>query len=127
MLKKNLDAIESPETPTAFVGGRVEKLCVTCGEEHGHVIRSLNKRGKISRVSCAKCGTLGTFKSNVVTSPRGAGKVGVPYNRTTNYRAGQFMLHPIFGPGEVTALIEPHKIDVLFSDRLRRLVHGNHA
>jgi hypothetical protein len=33
------------------------------------------------------------------------------------------MQHPTFGIGEVTAVIEPHKIDVLFPDRLRRLVH----
>jgi hypothetical protein len=34
------------------------------------------------------------------------------------------MLHPSFGMGEVTALIEPRKIDVLFADRLRRLIHA---
>ncbi|HKZ81787.1 MAG TPA: hypothetical protein VJ124_26205 [Pyrinomonadaceae bacterium] len=127
MIKKNLVATESSEKPIAILGGRVEKLCTTCGEERGHVIRSLNKRGKILRVSCAKCGTVGTFKSGVATSSRGAVTVGAPYDRTISYRAGQVMLHPIFGPGEVTALIEPHKIDVLFSDRLRRLVHANHA
>jgi hypothetical protein len=34
------------------------------------------------------------------------------------------MIHPIFGPGEVMALIHPQKIDVLFSDRMRRLIHA---
>jgi hypothetical protein len=34
------------------------------------------------------------------------------------------MLHPTFGPGEVTKVIEPCKIDVLFSDRMRRLIHA---
>ncbi len=34
------------------------------------------------------------------------------------------MLHPKFGEGEVTAVIEPKKIDVLFSDRIRRLIHS---
>ena len=33
------------------------------------------------------------------------------------------MLHPTFGMGEVTAVVDPGKIDVLFSDRVRRLVH----
>jgi hypothetical protein len=33
-------------------------------------------------------------------------------------------MHPTFGLGEVTAVIEPRKIDVLFSDRLRRLIHA---
>jgi hypothetical protein len=34
------------------------------------------------------------------------------------------MTHPVFGHGEVTAVIEPQKIDVLFPDRLRRLIHA---
>lgn len=33
------------------------------------------------------------------------------------------MMHPNFGEGEVTAVIEPGKIDVLFADRMRRLIH----
>jgi hypothetical protein len=36
------------------------------------------------------------------------------------------MIHPMWGQGEVTAVIEPRKIDVLFSDRLRRLIHARH-
>jgi hypothetical protein len=35
------------------------------------------------------------------------------------------MIHPMFGEGEVTAVIEPRKIDVLFSDRMRRLIHAH--
>jgi hypothetical protein len=34
------------------------------------------------------------------------------------------MVHPTYGVGEVTAVIEPQKIDVLFPDRMRRLVHA---
>ena len=33
------------------------------------------------------------------------------------------MNHDIFGRGEVTAVIEPHKIDVLFGDHTRRMIH----
>jgi hypothetical protein len=33
-------------------------------------------------------------------------------------------MHTTFGVGEVTALIEPRKIDVLFQDRIRRLIHA---
>ena len=47
-----------------------------------------------------------------------------PYDWTRTYRAGQTMKHPIWGSGEVTALIEPRKIDVLFADRIRRLIHS---
>ena len=114
------------EKQTYTVGERVEKFCAACGEERGHVVVSVTKRGQISRVSCPKCGARGTFKSGVETASPGAsrGKVGAPYDPARTYRTGQSLTHPTFGPGEVTAVIEPHKIDVLFSDRMRRLIHA---
>jgi len=51
-------------------------------------------------------------------------KIPSPYDRTLTYRTGQSMTHETFGVGEVTGLIEPQKIDVLFQDRLRRLIHA---
>jgi hypothetical protein len=107
------------------VGERVEKFCVACGEERGHVVASVTKRGGISRVSCPQCGTRSSFKSSgAASTDRPAAKAGAPYDPARTYRAGQSMMHPVFGPGEVTAVIEPQKIDVLFSDRLRRLIHS---
>ena len=117
-------AVEAVEKPAFVIGDRVEKLCVKCGEERGHVIASLTKRGKISRVSCPKCGTVGSFKSGAASGTRRKLDPGAPYDQTRAYRTGQTMMHPTFGQGEVTALIEPQKIDVLFADRMRRLVHA---
>jgi hypothetical protein len=34
------------------------------------------------------------------------------------------MMHSTFGQGEVTAVLELQKIDVLFGDRTRRLIHA---
>jgi len=51
-------------------------------------------------------------------------KTPSPYDRTLTYRAGQSMIHQMFGIGEVTKLIEPGKMDVLFEDHLRRLIHA---
>ena len=120
-------AVEVAEKPPFVVGDRVEKLCVKCGEERGHVIASLTKRGKISRVTCPKCGTVGSFKSGAASGTRRKLDPGAPYDQTRAYRTGQTMMHPTFGQGEVTALIEPQKIDVLFADRMRRLVHARSA
>jgi hypothetical protein len=113
------------ELQTHKVGERVEKFCTACGEERGHVVASVTKQGRISRVECPKCGTRGTFKNAGGAAPRGpSAKPGAPYDRAQTYRAGQSMTHPVFGLGEVTAVIEPQKIDVLFSDRMRRLIHA---
>ncbi len=107
------------------IGDRVEKLCTVCSEERGHVVATITKRGQISRVDCPKCGTRSTFKSKGrTTTAATATQTGAPYDRTRTYKPGQTMMHPVYGMGEVTALIEPQKIDVLFADRLRRLIHA---
>jgi hypothetical protein len=106
------------------VGDRTDKFCAVCDEERGHIVASVTKRGQISRVSCPKCGTVSTFKLALRTLPRPAMKTSSPYDRTLAYRAGQSMMHEMFGIGEVTRLIEPRKMEVLFHDRLRRLVHA---
>jgi DNA-directed RNA polymerase subunit RPC12/RpoP len=105
------------------IGDRVEQLCVTCGEERGHIVASLSKTGKITRITCPKCGSRVPYKGGL---GRGAATSasGAPYDRSRTYRRGQTMLHPTFGEGEVMAIVEPDKMDVLFSDRIRRLIHA---
>jgi hypothetical protein len=106
------------------VGERADKLCTKCDEERGHIVTAVTKRGQISRVRCPKCGTVSTFRLSSRTSPRLALKTPSTYDRTLTYRAGQSITHEVFGIGEVTQLIEPRKMDVLFHDRLRRLIHA---
>lgn len=114
------------EDKKAFtVGDRVEQMCMTCGEERGHIVASVSKKGKITRVSCPICDSRVPYKSG--TTRRASAKIGAPYDRARTYRRGQTMLHPTFGEGEVTGVIEPGKIDVLFADRMRRLIHSNVA
>jgi hypothetical protein len=111
------------EKQTFTVGDRVEQLCRTCNEERGHTVASVSKRGKILRVSCPICGSKVPFESG--GTRRASTKSGTPYDPARTYRRGQTMLHPKFGEGEVTAIIEPGKIDVLFADRIRRLIHSH--
>ncbi|HSE30040.1 MAG TPA: hypothetical protein VLA93_00525 [Pyrinomonadaceae bacterium] len=104
-------------------GDRIEHMCVTCNEERGHVVASVSATGKVTRVSCPICGTLASYKAGSIRkSVNGA---SAPYDRTRTYRKGQTLKHSMFGEGEVTAIIEPHKMDVLFADRMRRLIHAD--
>ena len=113
------------EKPTYAIGDRVEKLCAVCNEERGHVVASVTKRGSISRVTCPKCGTRSSFSSGTkLTGSRSKSVQSEPDHMARTYRTGQVMIHPLWGPGEVTAIIEPRKIDVLFADRIRRLIHS---
>ena len=103
-------------------GDRVEHMCLTCVKERGHIVASVTTKGKITRVSCPICGSRVAYKRGAIR--RTSTKVGAPYDRARTYRPGQVMMHPAFGEGEVTALIEPGKIDVLFTHRMRRLIHA---
>ena len=77
------------EKQTYAVGDRVEKWCEACGEERGHVVATVTKRGLISRVNCPKCGTRSSFKNSAAqTGTRATAQTGTPYDWTRTYRAG---------------------------------------
>jgi DNA-directed RNA polymerase subunit RPC12/RpoP len=111
------------EDKTIKIGDRIDQMCLTCGEERGHIVASISKTGKITRVSCPICNSRVPYKAGATGTA--AAKTGAPYDRARTYRRGQIMMHPSFGAGEVTAVIESGKIDVLFADRLRRLIHAS--
>lgn len=103
----------------------VERLCSACDTEQPHKVVTVTKQGLITKLSCQVCETVSTFSRDVKTSvSMNRTKAGVPYDRTRKYRKGQSMVHTTFGQGEVMAIIEPHKIDVLFGDQVRRLIHS---
>ena len=106
------------------VDEKTEAMCSGCDTETAHTVTTVTKLGQITKLICDVCGTVSTFKSGVKTSVGMAAKAGSPYDRTRKYRKGQAMLHSTFGQGEVTAVIEPQKIDVLFGDQVRRLIHS---
>jgi len=105
------------------VGDRVDQMCITCNEERGHIVVSVSKIGNITRVGCPMCDSRVTYRAG--TTRRASAKSGAPYDRARTYRKGQVLMHPTFGEGEVTAIIEPQKMDVLFADRVRRLIHAH--
>jgi DNA-directed RNA polymerase subunit RPC12/RpoP len=115
--------VSTAEKTSFAMGDRVDQMCIKCGEERGHIVASISKKGRVTRVSCPICGSRVPYKSGIARTR--TPKTGAPYDQTHTYRRGQTMMHPIFGEGEVTALIEPQKIDVLFADRMRRLIHSH--
>jgi hypothetical protein len=107
------------------IGQTIKMLCSACDVEQDHAVDSVTKQGQITKASCQTCETSSTFSRGVKTSvAMGKSKSAQPYDRTRKYRKGQAMMHSVFGQGEVTAVIEPQKIDVLFGDRTRRLIHA---
>ena len=105
------------------IGDRVDQMCSNCNEERGHIVTSVSKAGRITRVSCPMCASSVAYRTGTMRSA--STKSGAPYDRTRAYRKGQILIHPTFGEGEVTAIIEPQKMDVLFADRVRRMIHAH--
>lgn len=105
------------------IGDQVEKLCPDCKIQLNHFIKNITKAGKISRVSCARCGLIGTYKEperlKVFKDVADA-----QYEQSRTFKCGQYMLHPIFGQGKVITVFDTKTIDVLFIDRMRRLIHS---
>ena len=110
------------EKPVFKIGDRVDQMCITCNEVRGHIVVSLSERGRITLVSCPMCKSRVGYRAG--TARRASNQVGAPYDRTRTYRKGQTLIHPLFGEGEVTAIIEPQKMDVLFADRIRRMIQA---
>lgn len=107
------------------VGQRVDQWCATCSEERGQVVASISGNGRVTRISCPICGTRSTFKNNESVAAISKQRLDAqPYDREHAYRIKQLINHPTYGIGEVVALVEPQKIDVLFADRMRRLIHS---
>lgn len=102
----------------------VEMMCSACDLEQNHKIQSVTKQGKITSAICETCETVSKFTRGVNLALNGNEQNASPYDRMRKYRKGQAMTHDKFGRGEVTAVIEPQKIDVLFGDQTRRLIHS---
>jgi hypothetical protein len=111
------------EKPVFKIGDRIDQMCLTCNEVRGHIVVSLSKTGRITRVSCPMCASRVIYRAG--TTRRASNTLGAPYDRTQAYRKGQTLMHPTFGEGQVTAIIEPQKMDVLFADRIRRMMHAH--
>lgn len=107
------------------IGDSVEMLCPACDTDQDHTIEAATKHGRITKATCQVCATSSTFSRGVKTSVAMSGsRTATPYDRTRKYRKGQAMMHAKFGQGEVMAVVDPQKIDVLFGDQTRRLLHA---
>jgi hypothetical protein len=107
------------------IGDKVDELCSVCEIEQQHFVRTATKQGVITQIACEKCETVTNYSRGVKTSmSTGSSKNAAPYDRKRVYKKGQSMTHDTFGRGEVTAVVSSGKIDVLFGDTTRRMLHA---
>ncbi len=106
-------------------GQTVDMNCSACDSDQPHTVQSVTKLGKMTKAMCETCETVSTFRrGKKVSVDINKAKAGAPYNFSHKYRKGQAIMHPTFGQGEVTNVVDNQKIDVLFGDDTKRLIHG---
>lgn len=128
-----------------IVGKTIDGWCTRCKLVLTHTIEAM-AGGKITRVHCNTCRgqhahratAPGTRKANghasndAKTGPsqyeallRGRTAAAArPYSTSERFNVKELISHATFGLGAVTAERDNIKIDVLFADGMRVLVHG---
>jgi len=119
-------------TIEATAGGKVARVqCNTCRGQHAYRARAPGVRavGAVrTRGTSAGAGTSNEQKtkpSEYAMLLRGRGTSAArPYTVSERYKVSELIAHATFGLGAVTAERDNVKIDVLFADGPRVLVHG---
>ena len=121
-------------------GDDVVTDCGRCKAERTHQVVALNAHGAPASVICRTCGGQHRFrakkepaaatvraprKSTRKAEPLGAAPAGAarPYSSRETYAEGDWVDHPKFGQGKVTAA-RGGKIEVRFESGPRLLLHG---
>ncbi len=131
-------------TTPPVVGKDVDSWCTKCKMMLAHTVETV-ANGRITKVHCNTCkgqhayrakppGTTGTrarsTKSAVPKPPdyvsllRGRDAAAAKaYATTERFAEGDFIRHATFGPGIVTARKDVNKIEVIFEDGPKVLIH----
>lgn len=121
------------------LGDEVATQCGRCKAERTHQVAALNQNGTPAIVICRTCGGRHNFrqksdgKSSVSTTRRRSERETAPslprkparaYSPREAYSEGDWIDHPKFGQGEVTASRDG-KIEVKFGTEKRILIHAH--
>jgi hypothetical protein len=132
------------------VGGEIEAWCTSCKTEKWHVVVAM-VGGKPAKVECHGCHKQHVYREHApgtktekaprapraraaaaepaapledVTAELKAGAASArPFNVRERFAVGDFLRHPTFGVGKVTALPAPQKMEVAFLDGRKLLMH----
>jgi ribosomal protein L44E len=107
-------------TVEAVVGGRITRVhCKTCSGQHAYRAKQpgTGTRARTTRTAAAKTADLPSLLRG--RDPNN----GRVYATTERYAENEVLRHATFGPGVVTQLKDVNKIEVMFQDGAKVLVH----
>ena len=134
-------------TDRIITGGDIDSYCTRCKLNLEHIVLAM-VGGAVVKVQCKTCGSIHRFKGMPAVRPKSSRKEGaatksfvtcqalweaamgeakgpeLPYDMARSYRAGDVMVHNMFGKGVVQKTFFK-KCEVLFKDKERMLVTSN--
>jgi len=125
-------------------GKEISSYCGKCQLKLAHIIMSMHDSKTPHKVQCKTCNSTHLFKSS---APRAAATKKAAPSRSANelwgnamkiagakpkkeytlrgkFTVGDVIQHPTFGVGFVQSNLSNEKIEVLFQDDFKNLVHG---
>lgn len=114
--------------PPARVGGGKTAVTMKKGRDGAPVSSRQTDAGQASRPVMPKKAvrkaspSVAAYEAWQVAMRRHNGETPHPYAMAESFLVGQFIEHPVFGRGEVTAVVPPDKMDILFEVGLKRLL-----
>ncbi|HUK91248.1 MAG TPA: hypothetical protein VLZ81_12660 [Blastocatellia bacterium] len=128
------------------IGLEINAYCGKCKLERTHTVAAMEADGSVKKVSCTMCGSYHNYKLPKVAS-EGNGKVtktgtrksrsatsidslldpsrpAKPYSMSGSFSAGDLINHPSFGLGAVELTRPPNKMEVIFREGRKTLVHN---
>lgn len=122
-------------TIEAMVGGTIKRVhCNTCGSQHAYRAHAPGQGGSTPRAprapkerapSSKKAGAGAVRASDYENFMKGRDAADARrYSPKSRFHAGEVIEHPKFGKGVATALKDGDKIEILFPDGPRTLIHG---
>jgi hypothetical protein len=113
-------------TIEAVVGGRITRVhCNTCGGQHAYRARPPGESsGRSPRARADGARTATKAVRDYASLLRGRDpSTARAYAVTERFKDGELIRHPTFGLGLVTALKDVNKIEVMFADGSKTLIH----
>jgi hypothetical protein len=114
-------------TIEAVVNGRITRVhCNTCKSQHAHRAKPPGEGGKASGTRAARTTRARPAPAAVLYADLVRGrdeKSARPYSGTERFAPRDLIKHASFGLGVVTALKDVNKIEVLFPDGAKTLIH----
>jgi hypothetical protein len=129
------------------IGQEISAYCGKCKLERTHTIAAMEGEGVVKKVACTMCGSFhnyklpktaaegdakprkasGTRKSRAaasIDSLLDSSRPSKPYSMSGNFSAGDLINHPSFGLGAVELTRPPNKMEVIFREGKKTLVHN---